>query len=120
MTLLLDSNGADAAALKEVFPEEFVPKVRVSTGAAKAVSGWRNASPDLEDSIRFLVERRLVVLMPDGRVVATAVQECDAKSSLAAREDDFGIEHAVEWAFAGGLPLEHCDPFAFECPRFDE
>ena len=117
LTLLLDSQGADASVLKEVFPEEFTPGVHRQSRDGDR-SQWRDASADLEDSIRFLVERNLVAFTPDGRVVSTTAHEGD--STFADREEDFGMKHEIEWDYVAGLPLEHCDPFAFECPRFDE
>ena len=129
LTLILDPQGTDPAELMEAFPEEFTSELDVSAREPKsalpahaATSGWSVASADLTDALLFLVDRHLVTIRSDGRVIpAPALEPAhDAEHELAdgAREEWFELERPLAWAFDGSLADFGAD-FDFERARLD-
>lgn len=132
LTVFLDPGGANPAELMEAFPEEFrseqdaadhPPRAHFPSRAAS--SAWSVASEDLTDALVFLLDRHLVTIQPDGRVVPaaparSAVPEQVAEFDFAAcaRDDAFATEPAPSSPLATRCD-ELGDLFGFEQPRLD-
>jgi hypothetical protein len=129
LTVLLDPQGTDPKSLAEAFPDEYTPDLDDSgTPGATAVAGrgtriaWRGASPSLSEALRFLVDREIVTIEPDGRVVAVhagpPVPEPDGPFSPAEREEGFGVRPLYEWG-AGPVLREAGGRFGFDQIRLE-
>jgi len=119
-TFVLDAQGADAMSAMEVFPEEFAPRVHHSEKPPRADFPWQGASADLTDSIRFLAERHLVDITPDGRVVpphatsSTAVMDWFSPEE---RDEGLGFAPLLQWTSDGVRLPGESEPHDFEVPR---
>jgi hypothetical protein len=112
LTVLLDTQGADPSRLMEVFPEEFTPNRRGSDCSHRppfpsdtASTAWSTASPDLTEAVTYLVDRHLVAIAADGRLVpAAAVEQAETRFSLDERDEGFGPRPLIDWNGGNGLP----------------
>lgn len=121
LTVLLDPQGADPTSLAEAFPDDFTPDLDDSDQTDDTVV-LKGASPSLSEAFRFLVDRHLVTIGADGRVVAVQdpieVIEADVPFSPAEREEGFGLRPICEWGSGPGS-LELGEPFGFDQVRLE-
>lgn len=121
LTCVLDSQGADARSVSELFPEEFVPRVQGADPASNARLPWLGASPDLMDSLEFLLERHLVEVTHEGRLVpgapATPLFE---RFTRIDQEEGFGFVPVYDPADAPSIAPGHAEPFSFDEPRLED
>lgn len=128
LTFFLDTQGADAKSVMELFPEEFMPRVQRSERPPRADFPWAGASADLTDSIWYLAERRLIRITPDGRVAipkATAdvgsvpMNFSPSEPRAEQRDEGFGFVPLLEWTGDRVRLPEHAQSYDFEEPRFE-
>lgn len=91
LTLALDSQGVDAASVQAILPEEFAPDSQQSEGPPRRTLPWENASPDLKDSVTYLLENHLARLDADGVLVPELPLEGSSRFSLDGRDEGFGL-----------------------------
>lgn len=91
LTLVLDSQGVDAATVQAVLPEEFAPDAQQSEGSPRRKLPWENASPDLWDSVDYLLENHLARLDANGVLIPEPLLEGSIRFSLDGRDEGFGL-----------------------------
>lgn len=141
LTVFLDPVGASPAELMEAFPEEFHSEQdaserppRSSFPSRAATVAWSVASEDLTDALVFLVDRQLVTIELDGRVVPAALAHpadvtpsagladetdvAEREFAAVARDDAFATESAHTRTAEPQLD-ELGELFGFDAPRLD-
>jgi len=144
LTLVLDAQGVDMKSVMETFPEEFGPRPQRSESTARAAFPWRGASAELTDSVRFLEQRHLIEVRPDGSLAAATPtrfveiawsveygvdrstdrggvpDDTEAERVSASGIDEgFGYVPLDEWSDGRIRAVEPLDPLDFDQPRLE-
>ena len=127
LTVLLDTQGAEPSRLREVFPEEFGANrggadcsYRPSFPSITASTAWSAASEDMTEALLYLVDKHLVAIAADGRVVVPnrPSGRVPARFSLDERDEGFGPRPPYDWSAGYALPAGD-ERFDFERRRLE-